>query len=197
MNILDELLADHRRLHDLLSLFERELVTYDNGGSADLQLIQDIAAYYAEYFNRVHHPLEDCLFECLLSRAPRRNAGARSATSQHDSLRCATDRLLAALDRALHDTMATRAELTDAGRQFLQQNRDHMRHEESHPFKQARQCLTARDWQAIDTAADAVRARTDLEHGRRQYDALLASLHGVRPGMSAADNAQAATGLRH
>lgn len=189
MEILNELIADHRRLHSLLILFERELVAYDADEKADLQLMEDVVRYYAEYFDRFHHPLEDCLFVRMLSRELQQDTGSHDAISQHDQLRRITDRLLAALDQLLHDTIIMRAELTDAGRQFLRQNRDHIRHEELYPFVHARQYLTADDWHAIDTAADSVRARIDLEYIRRQYDGLLASLHNIQAITTVADNA--------
>lgn len=184
MNILDELVSDHRRLYEMLVLFEHELQAFDANEASDLQLMQDIASYYAEYFNHFHHPLEDCLFDRLLSREPQKRASAHGAINEHDALRIATDKLLVALDRALHDTMVRRAELVESGRRFLQQNRDHMQREESYPFKQARQCLTANDWRAIEIDADALRNRVGSERGRRQYDTILMALRAVQPEVS-------------
>lgn len=184
MNILDELISDHRRLYEMLALFEHELQAFDTDEAADLQLMQDIASYYAEYFNHFHHPLEDCLFERLLSHESQKKASAHSATNEHDALRIATGKLLVALDRALHDTMVTRVELVESSLRFLQQNRDHMQHEESGPFKQAQQCLTADDWRTVEIDAETLRNRVDMESVRRQYDTILMALRTMQPAIS-------------
>lgn len=193
MDILDELIADHRRLYSLLNLFEDELLAYAADEVVDLPLMQDIPIYYAEYFNRYHHPLEDCLFERLIDYGPQQQSSVDNAIGQHDGLKRATARLLTALDRALRDTVVIRAELVKSGRLFLRQNREHVRHEELRPFAQARQSLT------IDATAQALRQRIDMDSGRRHYDITLASLQmeTARPEMDLADYEQAQGALWH
>lgn len=60
MDILENLIADHARLRDALALLKRALAA---GDAADLYLMHRIVTHYAEYFNHVHHPLEQRVFD--------------------------------------------------------------------------------------------------------------------------------------
>ena len=176
MNILDELTADHRRLRKLLTLFERELDDYEDSGDASLQLMLDIAHYYSDYFNRFHHPLEDCLLERLSQAHSQADFGAGHAMAEHGQLIDVTHDLLMALDEALHGAILPRAELVDAGRRFVDINLHHMNQEELGPFVQASIQLKDADWLALASRVAVLQDRTDPGHSRRQYEEIVAGL---------------------
>lgn len=56
MDILDELIADHRRLCSLLNMFEHELLAYSADKAVDFQLMQDIATYLRGIFQSLSSP---------------------------------------------------------------------------------------------------------------------------------------------
>lgn len=149
MDTLEILTADHERLRDVLALLKRELTACEAGANADLQLMQDIVTHYSEYFNRVHHPLEDHMFEYVLRRGGTREEGAKRALMEHGELISHTARLGSLLDQALHGGIMLRDELVGAGRRFLDSNLDHMANEERTAFAWARESLEEADWTAI------------------------------------------------
>ena len=146
MKILDRLMQDHELLRDLLMLFGHELATFEKGEHADLQLMQDIARHYSEYFNRVHHTLEDALYECLLARGMPHGQGADQALVQHAELTAATGRLLATLGNVLNGVIMPRSQLVSAGQRFVELNLAHMALEERTVFVRAREMLTENTW---------------------------------------------------
>lgn len=146
MNTLDQLIADHIRLRDVLALLKHELAA---GNEADLQLMQDIVTHYSEYFNRIHHPLEDQLFEYLLRRNTFQQHDAGQALTEHRELTRHTDQFLRLLDQALQGGIMPREALFETGWQFLHTNLDHMEHEERTAFTWAGQELTEQDWAEI------------------------------------------------
>ncbi len=146
MDTLEQLIADHERLRDVLALLKRELTA---GEAADLQLMHDIVTHYSEYFNRVHHPLEDHVFEYMLRHGAVRQHGAEQALMEHGELIRVTARFWSLLDQALHDGIMSREDLARTGWQFLNANLDHMAHEERTAFIWAREGLNDEDWAAI------------------------------------------------
>lgn len=146
MKILDRLIQDHDLLRDLLMLFGHELAAFEQGEHADLQLMQDIARHYSEYFNRVHHTLEDALYEFLLAQGMPAGQGADQALVQHAELVSATGRLLAHLGDALNGVIMPRSQLVSAGQRFVDLNLAHMAHEERTVFVWAREIVRENAW---------------------------------------------------
>lgn len=176
MYILEELISDHGRLRRLLIRFEHELSDHVDDGAADLRLLQDITAYYAEYFNRFHHPLEDRLFAHLKRFKPERWEVTQHAGNEHAALQTITERLHDRLTQAVNGTIQKRAELIECGWQFCTTNRSHMHREETEPFVQAEHYLTVADWRALSAEADRLRTHIGLDRARREYDAILENM---------------------
>lgn len=154
--VLDHLILDHDRLRNLLALFERELACCERGDAADHQLMHDIAQHYSEYFNRVHHPLEDRMFEDLIGHGMPRFHGAEQALTEHAELIAGTGLLRARLDEALHDQPVSRAALIEAARDYIDLNLAHMRHEEQTVFAWARDRLDEVDWAAVNQWQESI-----------------------------------------
>lgn len=148
MDTLEYLQADHKRLRNVLEKLKRELAA---GEAANLQFMQDLVTSYSDYFNRVHHPLEDHLFEYVLRRETSRHHDTERALMQHGELIRRTSRFLARLDQALHGGIVRRDDLLRAGWQFLEANLEHMALEERTAFTRAREHLSADDWAAIES----------------------------------------------
>lgn len=151
MSTLDDLILDHHRLRTLLDLFERELSLFESDGDADLQLMEDIASHYAEYFNRIHHPLEDRLYTYLTRQGLSEHRDTAQALMEHTELAACTNAVLSHLNAILHGEIVQRPQLVAMGHEFLQANRDHMAQEEQTMFVRARDQLTPDNWREIGT----------------------------------------------
>jgi hemerythrin-like domain-containing protein len=149
MLTLDNLILDHNRLRKLLELFEGELSLFEAGYDVDLQLIEDIVSHYAEYFNRVHHPAEDRLFEYLVQQGLPDLQNAEQAIMEHAELETCTNTVLQYLADILHGGMVLRPRFIAASRQFILKNREHMANEEETVFAWARDRLSPDEWREI------------------------------------------------
>lgn len=158
MDVLDELAIDHSRLRDVLTQLEYELVA---GNAANLRTMHDIVSHYSEYFNRVHHPLEDHIFEYMLRRGAIREHGAEQALKEHGELTRDTALFGVLLNGALYDGIMAREELIQTGWRFLEVNLDHIAREEQTTFVWACKLLTDDDWAAI-AAHPLSQKRTEL-----------------------------------
>lgn len=176
MDILDRLVADHERLRQLLQLFERELSAFEHDEAGDLQLMADIVGYYSQYFNGLHHPLEEYLFERLSLYPASQDTAPEVDVADHALLAEATHRLGSLLDEALNGGLCLRADLVSCGHRFVEHNLAHMRHEEQGSFRLARQHLGDRDWSAVEQRVLAKDNQAEIELGRQQYAALIESL---------------------
>lgn len=156
MEIVEKLTRDHELLRSLLRLFEHELLTFEHDGEADLQLMQDIARHYSEYFNHVHHRLEDTLYERLLARGVIPEQETNQAVVEHAELITSTANVLSNLNKALNGVIVPRLQLVDAGHRFIDLNMEHMALEERTIFQWAGDKLPeeARNISASDTASD-------------------------------------------
>ncbi len=153
--ILDKLISDHGRLRQLLALFERELDCCERGDGADHQLMYDIVQHYSEYFNRVHHPLEDRMLEDLICHGLPKFRDAEQALTEHAELTATTGHVRARLDEALHDQPVSRTALIEAARRYVDLNLEHMHHEEQTVFVWARDRLDDVDWFAVNRWQEA------------------------------------------
>lgn len=167
MSTLDRLSLDHDRLRTLLILFESELDAFEEGDAADLQLMYDITWHYSDYFNRVHHPLEDRMFECLLHHGSPPRHGAERMLMERAELIAGTGTLLTQLDEALQGAIVSRTALITSARQFLASNRAQMDHEEQTVFGWAEDRLSEENWREIEQRA------TSPATGKTGYTPLL------------------------
>ena len=69
------LAREHLALRAVARIMAMEGLLLERERTVDLELLESIAAYIAEYPNRIHHPKEeDYLFRCMRQRAPERCA---------------------------------------------------------------------------------------------------------------------------
>ncbi len=95
-DVMDKLHADHAHIARLMSLLEEQIQLIHAEENPDAPLMQDIMAYMTHYPDLIHHPLEDLIFEHVIThrtvckgyaavseqRARQAGAGGPSAESE-------------------------------------------------------------------------------------------------------------------
>ena len=84
--ILDSLHQDHINMSKVAALVAAELVEIEDGGKADLELLEDIMSYVTVYPDTHHHPTEDIVFAHLQQVAPEADAAVRDLLAEHADL---------------------------------------------------------------------------------------------------------------
>jgi len=149
--IIDLLREEHRDIDKLLTVLAEELAVFDRQERPDYEVIQAAIAYFQDYPDCCHHPKEDMIFEKLKARDPiaAERIGDVKAEHRHEAERL--ERVAQAVRHILLDQEISRQAFAIVMRDFIGQERSHMRLEERVLFPAAVNALSGDDWSAIDS----------------------------------------------
>ena len=148
--IIESLREEHRNIEEVLLVLEHELNIFSRGDRPDYEIINAVISYLLDYPDCCHHPKEDMIFEKLKARdllaaesvgdleAEHRNEGKR--------LRQVSDMIRGIL---AHEE-APGQTFDNVMRDFVAQERRHMKMEERVLFSSAVAALRPEDWAAIE-----------------------------------------------
>ena len=150
--IIELLREEHREMEELLRVLESELNIFNRQERPDYELLQAVISYFLDYPDCCHHPKENMIFEKLKVRSP---AVAESIGDLEVEHRDEAARLRQVQDVVRnilldHDIMP-RQVFDRAGRDFIEQERVHMRMEERLLFPAAVRTLRPEDWAEIES----------------------------------------------
>jgi hemerythrin-like domain-containing protein len=154
-DVLNDLHDDHKNIARVLALLEHELAELADIHTPDYELLEDIMRYVTGYPDTHHHPTEDIVFRHLQSRAPETASDVDALLAEHHRLVDGGTAFLKAIQSVEHEAMMPRTRLLSLGRAYADLLRQHMDTEEGRLFPQARDRLTAADWEAINAEVKA------------------------------------------
>lgn len=150
-DIVTALRKEHSNITQLLDILERQIERFDRGDDPDYEIIESIVDYFQSYPDLYHHPKEDLLFRRLEQRAPEAAARVGDLRKEHEDLAVRTRQFAAGVRAVLDEAQVPRKALRDWARQFIDEQRRHMQHEEAHFFPAAVRSLTEQDWADISS----------------------------------------------
>ncbi|MDZ4253353.1 MAG: hemerythrin domain-containing protein [Sulfuritalea sp.] len=148
------LAREHLALRALARIVALEAELLRRDGHVDLALLENIAAYIAEFPNRIHHPKEE---DYLFLHMRRRDAGRCAPildrlldehVAEVESIRRFVDALAAYRD-GKPDAASQLAEVAGAYARYLDR---HIEIEDTQAFPLAEEVLQESDWAEIDAA---------------------------------------------
>lgn len=142
---LDTLLEDHRNIARLLDALERHIGIFSEGGSPDYDVVAGAAAYFTDYPDLCHHPLEDAIAARMLAAYPAEAAAIADLAGEHKVAHERARRFRRTMHELLGETDIARDEVVTAARRFIAFQRRHMRMEEDFFFPLAERLLTPAD----------------------------------------------------
>ncbi len=123
------------------------------GQKPDADLFNLILDYIEQYIERVHEPKEEAfLYKAVLERSSEGSEMIAEFQREHARTPEIVARLRAQLKALVRDHPADVAEFQSALEQYVAMMRRHIMKEENDLFPLARRCLTAADWDGINTA---------------------------------------------
>lgn len=164
---------DHRHLMQVLDVLEARLDALARADEVDFDLMRDAMTYITEFPNRLHHPVEDVLFEQLATAEPAAAAGCREQIAEHERLfhdSAAFYRLIEAIE--VDDATVPRAQLVTTGREFVAAQRAHLQREETELLPLAERRLDAAAWDRAALTAQQVDDPLDATTRPARYQAL-------------------------
>ena len=165
--------SEHVNFARLLNLLDDQLSLFHDGGSPDYALMLDIMFYMTHYSDVLHHPKEDLVFAKIKERDAAMAGIVDDLHRQHARIHTAGAELVRHLDDIINGTIASRASIEAAAREYVDGLRKHMRVEESDVLPLAATLLDSRDWSAIHAKIARIQDPLFGKHPERRY----ASLH--------------------
>lgn len=145
---------EHLALRAVARFIAMEAVLLARDGQADVALLESIAAYIAEFPNRIHHPKEEAfLFRAMRERAPQRcTALLDRLLHDHGKEDESIEQFLSALSDYKNSAPGATARLAEVAASYARHLERHIEVENTQAFPLAEEVLLASDWQAIDVA---------------------------------------------
>ena len=156
ISLLKQLQDDHRDYDGLLCILDRQLAGACKGDMPDFALMRDILHYLTQYAERVHHALEERVFERLAIRHPEILPTLTLLDEEHRRIRVYGEELyrkFIALSSA-GPTAEIDSATTNTIQAYIELYRARMHSEESRWLTSLAETLPASDWLGLLTACD-------------------------------------------
>jgi len=151
---IDLLRQDHRNLAKLLKALERQVLLFEDGEEADLDIVKAVLDYCLTYPDLCHHPKEDVVLRRLTVRAPEAAVRVGDLQAEHETLSASTRRFATALHHLTHSAVRPQDWFGRAARSFLESYWQHMELEETVFFPLALRELNDEDWALVDAEVE-------------------------------------------
>lgn len=148
--IIETLRRDHRNFEELLRVLEQEMKVFDRTERPDYELLADVVGYFQAYPDRCHHPREDAVFEKLRQRDPAAAERVGDLEAEHARLAEGLRSFAGVVEAILVERDVPREDFDKAVRDFIDNERRHMKMEEESFFPAALEVLTEADWAELD-----------------------------------------------
>ncbi|MBL1143179.1 MAG: hypothetical protein HND53_14270 [Proteobacteria bacterium] len=172
--MLDKLHQEHINITKLIDVLEKQINSYQENGSINLQLIRDISDYIIHYPDLYHHPKEDLVFELLRHKDKQIEPVINRLLNDHKILYESATSLSRELNR-LKDSSNAEI-LVKQLKNYIALSRSHMDVEEAILFPRAKELLTENDWQQVETGFNYVEDPVFGKVIYKQYENILNSI---------------------
>ena len=148
-----QLHEEHRSISRLLKILEHQLAIFSDGRRPDYDVLMGIADYFTGFLDRCHHPKENLIYEKMRARDPAAAEAVGNLLAAHDAVHDRVEHFAACIHNILNEAELSRDAIAATIRDFIDNERLHMRMEEQHFFPKAEELLSAEDWAEVDTQA--------------------------------------------
>jgi hemerythrin-like domain-containing protein len=138
---------DHQRIASVVDEFAACSATE----KPDWQRLSELVGFLEFFADRIHHPLEDRLFDRLMDKGltPSERRLIFKNLREHQEISTLTETMTREIDLALAGGVVDLSEFQGLADQYLSLQRRHMRFEESYLFPMLEAVFDQRDWGAI------------------------------------------------
>jgi hemerythrin-like domain-containing protein len=154
---IDLLRQEHDNIATLLRTLEWQIAAFKDDSHPDYEVIRATLDYFRSFPDICHHPKEDLIFAKLRERDPAAAEKIGDLRKAHEQLAARAREVAAGVRAVLDEEEVSRDAIVRWASDFIDQQREHMKIEESTFFPAAERILTAKDWSdltALMTRAD-------------------------------------------
>lgn len=177
---LEKLYNDHIHFQGLLDLLEGELNRSSDNEFFDSQLLLELVDYFREYADTIHHPIEDQLYEQMLARSDEGKEPMKQLLGHHLIIANMSRELREALQGTQDGEAVAAARVDPLGREFIHQQRDHMRYEEESAFPLLAEQLVDEQFDLAAGAIPDIDDPLDNPLMAKRYPTLFETLSTIR-----------------
>ena len=147
--LIERLGKDHARIAGVVREFAAVAESADD--PAGWQRLSELVEFLDYYADRIHHPLEDRLFDHLVSKGltPTERHLVFKNLGQHQEIGAMTEALAAQIAESVKGGTIDLDSFREAAAGYVSLQRRHMRFEESHLFPLLDAEFDNRDWNAL------------------------------------------------
>ncbi|MCG9711339.1 hemerythrin domain-containing protein [Shewanella insulae] len=146
--MLARLHNDHKHIAILLNILKNKQQKLQNGEAVNFNLIRDIVEYMQSYAEHSHHPVEDLINEFYIQTHPQ-EALEKQLGEEHHSLIESSTNLMSTLNLILSDVPVQNETLSQALKEYVEAQRNHMMYEEAKLFPIWEAGMTEAQWQEV------------------------------------------------
>lgn len=150
VSIIKRLRSDHRHMSVLMRLIEIEIESFNDGGTVDYELVEDILRYMVNYPDLDHHPAEEIICDKLAEIDADAAAAVGHLAEAHEELALAGERFLNVVQRVLNEEAMPRDWFVTTASEYLTSLTGHMKREELVMFPSACRLLSDDDWREVE-----------------------------------------------
>jgi hemerythrin-like domain-containing protein len=148
--IIESLREEHRNIEEVLLVLEHELNIFSRGDRPDYEIINAVISYLLDYPDCCHHPKEDMIFEKLKARDPLAAESVGDLEAEHRNEGKRLRQVSEMIRGILTHEEAPGQTFDNVMRDFVEQERRHMKMEERVLFSSAVAALRLEDWAVIE-----------------------------------------------
>ena len=147
--LIERLGEDHARIAGIVA--QLKALLDDLTPELDWRSFSELLEFLEYYADRVHHPLEDRLFDHLVNKGltPVERRLVFKNLGQHEEIKALTETLIELSGRALAGSAVDEDEFRDVAAAYVGLQHRHMRFEESHLFPLLEAEFDNKDWNAL------------------------------------------------
>lgn len=148
--LVEDLEADHARFRRYLVWFNEEVGKLAAGRRPDYLLLNQLATYFAEYPDELHHKKEDIIYARLAEKARARRVALENLHDQHAELSARANRFAEIVLMIINNEQLPVDDVVKEAAAYRDMLIAHMSGEEATLFKPARALLHENDWWEIE-----------------------------------------------
>jgi hemerythrin-like domain-containing protein len=166
---LGTLKDEHRYFQSLFDIAHEQQELLEDDGDVDLDILQEVLQYLAEYPDDYHHPREDLMFDRLREMDSESGKIIDKVLEGHEEIHKESNRLYFTVMRANNGENIRRGKLSGDLERFVAGYEKHMHEEEDLVFTRALETLSDEDWTELDEQMEQVDDPLFGTRVRRRY----------------------------
>lgn len=162
-NIVEALRQQHTQIERMLVAFERQLAIFEDGGSADYELVERVIALCVDCLNPRHCAWKKSLLIALFNQQVVDGVTAETIGAEYERVVQGAHKIAAVIEAVFHDAEVGRQTVSRIAHDFIDACRRQIKTEDQVFFPAAVASLKPSDWDAIDDAISATAGRLSDE----------------------------------